>query len=347
MNKQIQEKSRYNIIYEAFQSCADEELVVKLFNDWLAESGRMFVPLTKMDKWEEACEKYDIRGKHIDCFSRYSDYFYGMDDWVVSEECLGGIFEYTLPGGDCVKYYSKLPDSQFIEVLESLKYRDIDKIKEQLAKADERYTEIKDILCEEGDLGLFVKWYNNYLSSSHSKEIPLTEFTQENWEKAIDTYNITAKQIKRFCDWHSYFYSIDGYNTYTVDGDYTPWDLSYQEFADCAKWYAETEQNYNECLELLGDKNRNQKPEPAKLLKYCFCSKEHGNCTKEEIASLVETTDKPFVYTYGLAYRNPTTHRKPMSKAEAISIVKTKGMIDITEEDEVIHIEEFSENDMW
>jgi hypothetical protein len=69
--------------------------------------------------------------------------------------------------------------------------------------------------------------------------------------------------------------------------------------------------------------------------------------SKDEIVALVETTDKPFVYTYGLAYRNPTTHRKPISKDEAISFVKTKGMIDITEEAEVIHIEEFSENDMW
>ena len=124
-----------------------------------------------------------------------------------------------------------------------------------------------------------------------------------------------------------------------------PWDLAYTEFVECAQWYAETEQNYKECLKIL--EVEETKPEPAKLLKYCFCSKEHGNCTKEEIVSLVEKTDKPFVYTYGLAYRNPTTHRKPISKEEAVNKVKSNGMIDITEETEVIHIEEFSENDMW
>ena len=344
MDKQLVEKSRYKIIDEAFQHCEDEEIVVKLFNDWFAESGRMFVPLTKMEHWEEACEKYDIRGKHIDSFRKYDEYFYGADGWVGSEEYLSYVFEYTGDGDNCVKYYSKLPDSKFIEVLESLKYRDIDKIKEQLVKAEARYTEIKDILCDKCDLEMFTTWYNHYLSSSRSKEIPLTKFTQENWEKAIDTYNISAKQIKCFCYWHRFFYSKDGY-IYTVDEDYRPWDLSYREFEDCARWYAETEQTYNDCLKLLGVEK--QKPEPAKFLKYCFCSKEHGNCTKEEIVSLVEKTDKPFVYTYGLAYRNPTTHRKPISKDEATSLVKKNGMIDITEEAEVIHIEEFSENDMW
>lgn len=344
MYKQLTEKSRYNIIYEAFCQCADEELVVKLFNDWFAESGRMFVPLTSMEHWEEACEKYDIRGKHIESFSTSDDYFYGVDDWVVSEEYLSYIFEYTNSGVGCVKYYSKLPDSEFLAVLETLKYKDIDKVKEQLVKADERYTEIKDILLKKGDFGVFGKWYNNYLSSSRSKDIPLTKFTEENWEKAIDTHNISAKQIKRLCAWHSYFYSKDGY-FYTIDEDYTPWDLGFEEFVDCARWYAETETKYKECLEIL--EYEEQKTEPAKLLKYCFCSKEHGNCTKEEIIKLVENTSKPFVYTYGLAYRNPTNYRFSMSKEDAIKKVKSNGMIDITEEAEVIHIEEFSENDMW
>lgn len=344
MNKQLTEKSRYNIMYDAIGCCKDDEPIVKLFNDWLTAVGRMFVPLTKMEKWEEACEKYDIRVKHIESFYKYNDYFYGVDGRIFSEEYLGGIFDYTYIGFDCIKYYSKLPDSQFIEALESLKYRNIEQVKEQLAKADARYTEIKDILWAKSNFGLFVKWYNNYLSKSHSTEIPLTEFTKENWEKAVDNYNISAKKIKSFCDWHACFYSTNGY-VYTIDGDHMPWDLSYQEFVDCARWYAETEQTYNECLELLGAEKK--KPEPAKLLKYCFCSKEHGNCTKEEIVSLVEKTDKPFVYTYGLSYRNPTTHRKPISKEEAVNKVKSNGMIDITEEAEVIHIEEFSENDMW
>ena len=193
---------------------------------------------------------------------------------------------------------------------------------------------------------LFVKWYNNYLRKSfrYSTDIPLTEFTQANWEEAVDKYNISAKKIKLLCDWHSYFYSVNGY-IYTVDGENMPWGLSYTEFVECAQWYAETEQNYKECLKILGVEK--PKPEPAKLLKYCFCSKEHGNCTKEEIIKLVENTSKPFVYTYGLAYRNPTTHRDPMSKEDAIKKVKSSGMLDITEEAEVIHIEEFSENDMW
>lgn len=349
MDKQLVEKSRYKIICEAMDKCREDAVLVKLFNDYLTDTGKMFVPLMPMEKWEEACEKYDIRGKHIDSFRKYDEYFFGVKDteqWIASEEYLYGIFEYTHEGELCQRHYSKLPDSEFLAVLETLQYKDIDKVKEQIKAAEKRYGTIKDILWSKGNMNLFVKWYNNYLSKSfrYCTEIQLTELTQANWEEAVDKYNISAKKVKLMCDWHSHFYSVDGC-IYTVNGENMPWDLSYNEFIACARWYAETENNYKECLKIL--EYEEPKPEPAKLLKYCFCSKEHGNCTKEEIISLVEKTDKPFVYTYGLAYRNPTTHRKPMSKEEAVNKVKSNGMIDITEEAEVIHIEEFSENDMW
>ena len=72
------EESRYNIICKAMDKCKEDDVLVKLFNDYLTETGRMFVPLMPMEKWEEACKQYDIRGEHIDTFRKYDSYFFGV-----------------------------------------------------------------------------------------------------------------------------------------------------------------------------------------------------------------------------------------------------------------------------
>ena len=81
------------------------------------------------------------------------------------------------------------------------------------------------------------------------------------------------------------------------------------------------------------------------MLKYCIMSK-YGNCSKEEAIEFVEKTNKPFVYTYGLEYRNPTTHRKQIPKEKALEYAK-QPMTDITEEENCVHINQYGEMDMW
>lgn len=68
---------------------------------------------------------------------------------------------------------------------------------------------------------------------------------------------------------------------------------------------------------------------------------------KLEIANYIEASDKPCVYTYGIEVKNPTTHRKSITKKQAIRKVLSYSIVEIEEEDKVIHINEFGDNDMW
>lgn len=72
-----------------------------------------------------------------------------------------------------------------------------------------------------------------------------------------------------------------------------------------------------------------------------------SSLAKLEIANYIEASNKPCVYTYGFEFKNPTTHRKKITKQQAIDKVLSYGIVDITEETDVIHINEFSDNDMW
>ena len=81
------------------------------------------------------------------------------------------------------------------------------------------------------------------------------------------------------------------------------------------------------------------------MLKYCFMSK-YSNCDKEEAIELIKNTNKKFVYTYGLTYRNPTTYRVPITRDKALDYAKS-SIVDITEEDNVIHINRYSGNDLF
>ena len=58
-------------------------------------------------------------------------------------------------------------------------------------------------------------------------------------------------------------------------------------------------------------------------------------------------SDKPCVYTLGVSYRNPTTYRVPISKEEAIRIIKGDNVVDVEEQEDVFHINAYSGNDLW
>ena len=72
-----------------------------------------------------------------------------------------------------------------------------------------------------------------------------------------------------------------------------------------------------------------------------------GTLDKNKALELIQDTEKVIKDTYGLGYKNPTTYKKPITKLQAIKTINCNGMIDITEYDDWIHINEFSDNDMW
>lgn len=81
------------------------------------------------------------------------------------------------------------------------------------------------------------------------------------------------------------------------------------------------------------------------MLKYSFMSK-YSNCNKDEAIDLIRNTDKGFVYTYGLSYKGPATYRVPITRKEALNHAKS-SIVDITEENDVIHINRYSGNDLF
>ena len=72
-----------------------------------------------------------------------------------------------------------------------------------------------------------------------------------------------------------------------------------------------------------------------------------GTLDRAKAKEFVVQTNKPLKYTYGLIYRNPTTHNKPITKAEALKIIDEQGFLDIEEKQEYIHLNAYSDNDMW
>lgn len=72
-----------------------------------------------------------------------------------------------------------------------------------------------------------------------------------------------------------------------------------------------------------------------------------GTLNRKVLQAVVETTDKPIVYTYGLGYRRPTIYRKPITKEEAQKVIEKESLLDAEEEENCIHLNAFSSNDMW
>ncbi len=70
---------------------------------------------------------------------------------------------------------------------------------------------------------------------------------------------------------------------------------------------------------------------------------------KDEMLKILEEKNfEKYEYTYGLEYRSPTTNHVPITKEQAISYLENGGFIDVELLNEnTIHINEFSCNDMW
>ena len=81
------------------------------------------------------------------------------------------------------------------------------------------------------------------------------------------------------------------------------------------------------------------------MKKYSFMSK-YSNCTKEDAIEFIRTTNKPFKYTYGLGYRKPSTHNEPITREQALKYMED-SLVDMDEHEEYVHINRYSNNDLW
>ena len=73
-----------------------------------------------------------------------------------------------------------------------------------------------------------------------------------------------------------------------------------------------------------------------------------GTLNEDTLRDFIKITNKPIYYTHGLTYRNPTTHNKPVDKAEALRIVNSKNYwLDATEREDGLYLNTYSSNDMW
>ena len=72
-----------------------------------------------------------------------------------------------------------------------------------------------------------------------------------------------------------------------------------------------------------------------------------GTMNKDRLKKFIEKTEKEIKYTHGLEYRKPTVHNKPISKEEALRIVEDYVLLDAREMEDYLHLNTYSENDMW
>ena len=72
-----------------------------------------------------------------------------------------------------------------------------------------------------------------------------------------------------------------------------------------------------------------------------------GTMDKDRLKKFIEETEKEIKYTHGLGYRGPTIHNKPISKEKALKIVDDYDLLDATEMEDYLHLNTYSENDMW
>ena len=69
-----------------------------------------------------------------------------------------------------------------------------------------------------------------------------------------------------------------------------------------------------------------------------------GTLDKEKARQTIQNTNKSLLYRYGYAWKGAST--RAIKKDDALKVLD-KSLIDITEDDYNILINEFSSNDMW
>ena len=72
-----------------------------------------------------------------------------------------------------------------------------------------------------------------------------------------------------------------------------------------------------------------------------------GTLNREELIKFILATSKPIRYTYGFGYKSPTTHKVLITKADALKIADEESLLDARENEEYLHLNAYSSNDMW
>lgn len=71
-----------------------------------------------------------------------------------------------------------------------------------------------------------------------------------------------------------------------------------------------------------------------------------GTLDRAKAREVVEASEKPLMFRYGFAFRG--AEKKTITKEKALSIIDDSGnYLDITETDNEILLNTFSNNDMW
>ena len=73
----------------------------------------------------------------------------------------------------------------------------------------------------------------------------------------------------------------------------------------------------------------------------------NGTFNGEELKEFIRKTRKPIRCTYGLDFRDPTTNKVLISKEKAIKLAEKESFLDVDENDDYIHLNIFSSNDLF
>ena len=68
----------------------------------------------------------------------------------------------------------------------------------------------------------------------------------------------------------------------------------------------------------------------------------------EKAIETILSTDKKILYTYGWKWKNPTTYKVPVTKEEAVEIIKAGhwAHFDLTDKGDYLDLNLYSANDM-
>lgn len=85
----------------------------------------------------------------------------------------------------------------------------------------------------------------------------------------------------------------------------------------------------------------------AECFDYSFARANDCGITNDFIMAVITKSERPITYTRGLSYRNPAIHNVSLTKQQALDIVKKDLMLTVEATADKIHLNTYSENDMW
>lgn len=72
-----------------------------------------------------------------------------------------------------------------------------------------------------------------------------------------------------------------------------------------------------------------------------------GTLNRKRAEEIIADTSLPILYTFGWGQKSPTVRVFPITKEKAYEIIRNESLLDIDFTDDYIHLNGYSENDMW